>query len=97
MESNIYKHISQEMKFFEICLDMAKQHVEDILLTLALIDDQRIPLSDRQAVNKEYLQELNRQIGKILAETGAWQNPPQETSSEQESDAAGENSSVNCE
>ncbi|HET8844482.1 MAG TPA: hypothetical protein VFN35_23640 [Ktedonobacteraceae bacterium] len=89
MESNIYKHINQEMKFFEICLDMAKQHVEDVLLTLALLDDQRIPLSDRAAVNKEYLQELNRQLGKIFTEMNAWRIAPQATGSEQESDSPG--------
>lgn len=89
MESNIYKHINQEMKFFEICLDMAKQHVEDILLTLALIDDQRVPLNDRAAVNKEYLQELNRQLGKIFTEMDAWHNAPQAASPEQESDSPG--------
>lgn len=89
MDSNIYKHIDQEMNFFELCLDMAKQHVEDILLTLALIDDQRIPLDDRAAVNKEYLQELNRQLGKMFTEMRAWQKAPQVTSSEQESDSSG--------
>jgi len=82
MASNIYRHIDQEMHFFELCLDMAKKHVEDVLLTLAIIDDQDIPLSDRDAVNKEYLQELNQQLGKIFTELDSWQSLEQPTSQE---------------
>lgn len=85
MASNLYNHINQEMKFFEICLDMAKSHIEDVLLTLALADEQHISSGDMGRVNKEYLQELNRQIGKIFTEMEAWEHAPQTTSSENDS------------
>ena len=77
MTSNIYKHIDQEMRFCELCLDMAKRHVEDVLLTLAIVDDQGVPFRDREAVNKEYLQELNQQLGHIFLELDAWKRTQQ--------------------
>jgi hypothetical protein len=87
MASNIYNHINQEMKFFEICLDMAKSHVEDVLLTLALVDEQRASIASIDGINREYLQELNRQLGKIFTELEAWEHTPQTTGPE--NDAAG--------
>jgi hypothetical protein len=87
MASNIYNHLNQEMKFFEICLDMAKRHVEDVLLTLAIIDEQRIPVSDLDAINRDYLQKLNQQIGRMFTEMEAWEHVPQVTGPE--NDAAG--------
>jgi hypothetical protein len=70
------------MKYFEICLDMAKRHVEDILLTLAVVDDQHLSGSDLGAVNMKYLQELNQQLGRIFVELEAWEQVPQISSLE---------------
>jgi hypothetical protein len=87
MNSNIYDHINQEMKYFEICLDMAKRHVEDILLTLAVVDDQHLSAGDLDAVNMRYFQELNQQLGRIFVEMEAWEQVPQV--SHLENDASG--------
>lgn len=85
MARNIYNHISQEMKFCEICLDMAKSHVEDILFTLALVDEQSPPLNEVGVINREYLQELNQQIGKIFTELESWDHTPRTTRAENDS------------
>jgi hypothetical protein len=85
MNNNIYNHIHQEMKYFEICLDMAKKHIEDILLTLAIVDDQHVSASDLDAINRDYLQALNQQLGKIATELGSWEHVPQTISPENDS------------
>ncbi len=77
MTSNIYDRVHQEMKFFEICLDMAKRHIEDVLLTLSLIDDQQLPVTGLGAINREYLQDLNHQLEEIFVEMGSWEQVPQ--------------------